>query len=297
MGALLCLWIEIWLIQSESIIRPLAQTIITDFTRDTQNALQIPKMLLFSHATSNPLCVKSPMREWTFTREYFEDSYRELEVVTAVQETIYQNDCARFIFLVQSTHYVDALKRISLRMDASAEVYLVAAPLTIRHLFESATWTNTTKYFVVSTGDVAISSLHHLEKACGNALAALDLLVVSRRDNDTNAEGLTDCLNYWNEHGSFDVYIGNVTLLQEAALRSLVFSPSYCGVENISAFVLARNGVFNLCPYIDVVHYHAFRKQQSWRPRINHPGNSITPSDVSSVCDVKVLVENKRKGA
>lgn len=119
--------------------------------------------------------------------------------MAAIRQTICQNECAHFIFWIQHRQFVDTLQKMSLDIDATIEVYMVAAPLTMSHLFRSATKyfvVSPAKYFVVSTGDVSISSLSHLGTACNNSLSKLDLMVVSRRDNATNADAITSCLKY-----------------------------------------------------------------------------------------------------
>lgn len=247
---------------------------------------RFPAALLFNHSTSKQQCTISVMKHWSFVREYFEDLHRKSDLTQAIRETIHQNECSKFIFLVQRGTYSDALKTLALELDATIEVYLVAPPLTMAHLFESATTTDSTKYFVVSTGDVAISTLDLIEEACKDAFNSSHLMVVSRRDNATNQDALNDCLQY-HRQGSFDVYIGSTDLLHNDIFKSLVFSPSYWGVENLSAFVLAHHRVFNLCPYVDVVHYHSSRKDQKWRPRIN--SDSAVPLDGSEVCNFTML--------
>lgn len=250
---------------------------------------QKSNVLLFSHISSQASCANSIMRGWTFIREYFEDSQRGFELSGAIRQTILRNKCAKFVFLIQHAHYLDKLKDLSIETDATTEVYWVASPLTMSVLFNGALWANTAQTFVVSTGDVAIGSLDLVQSACGRALAESALMVVSRRDNSSNDQALTDCLSYRNL-GSFDIYIGNISLVQEEKLRSIVISPSYWGVENLTAFVLARNRVFNLCPHIDVLHSHSSRNNQSWRPRINHFDNSVESfSDISDVCDINIL--------
>lgn len=267
----------------------------TSMAHEQEVGNRSPRLVIFSHTRSKGPCADSTMERWSFIREYYEDPQRQSDIITAVRQTICQNKCARFIFLMQNEKGLGTLTRLILDMDASADVFMVPPPLTMSHLFGSATWVNATEYFVVSTADVAISSLTHLEMACGTGLDALNLFVVSRRDNQTNDPSLLllECTEYRDTHGSFDVYIGKRSLVQEQALQSLIFSPSYWGVENLTAFILARDKVFNLCPYIDVLHYHSSRKSQPWRPRINEEENSIHPPGVLGICDVDLLEEGR----
>jgi len=245
--------------------------------------------LIYTHASSRHTCIGSSMEEWSFVREYFDDK-RAAELQTAIRHTIAVNICARFIFLVQDTKFVDALKSIAKELDVNVVVYSVLGVLTMSHLFESALLSKSTNFFVVSTCDVAISSVHHLASGCELATNTSNLLVISRRDNDTTKE---ECFDYRGMN-SFDVYIGHRSMISEEVLRSLIFSPTYWGVENLTAYILSQKNVFNLCPYVDAIHFHSSGKGQPWRPRINHKLNSATSQNASSVCDIKVLEKSSR---
>ena len=155
------------------------------------------------------------------------------------------------------------------------------------HLFMAVTSLNTTRYFVVSTSDVAIAFVHLLYRACRRALDELNLMVVSRRDNVTADESLTRCLTYRN-FGSFDVYIGHRALIHGKMLQSLPVSPSYCGVENLSAFVLTRDKVFNLCPFLMSCTCILLDKGSHGGLRTTILGMAVPPG-ASSLCELDIL--------
>jgi hypothetical protein len=70
-------------------------------------------------------------------------------------------------------------------------------------------------------------------------------------------------------------------VISKSMLSRLIFSPTYWGTENVIASVLSKAAnmttAYQVCSFVDVVHYHSFRQAQEDKNRIKilHRMNSI----------------------
>mmetsp|Transcript_57444 Transcript_57444/g.171368 ORF Transcript_57444/g.171368 Transcript_57444/m.171368 type:complete len:257 (-) Transcript_57444:194-964(-) len=238
------------------------------------------------------------------------------------------NPCGTFAYVVEDERHADPLRMLHDETGVDMAVYWSPGGTSFDRIFLAArlsSYDPQLGMFVTSTADVALPPLEgRIERACAVGLARgrnrPALFVASRRDvflNDRddcqiyNRDGskcvlprVKTCEVYRDKYGSWDVFIGRTSLITESVLDRMWFSPSFWGVENVAAKVLAGNAadVYNLCPYLDVVHFHNVPRKGNSRARIFIRGvegkasNAIqkTAGDVTSVCDVDELSKLER---
>ncbi len=259
---------------------------------------------LSRHVFSGPGVVKNNV---TFVREFFVpvDERRCNELVRAVKISMMMNSGSRFVFLLQEecNRCIDLLGDIARKCGhVRIDVFVSRGPVLYSHKFELGRLFK--GLFVISTADVAIGGLGNLSKACPsiNAKKGRSVFVISRRDLVAPNKQFKNC-TFYQKMGSCDVYVGSHLVITDAVLKNLYFAPAYWGVDNVIPFVLSKGGnrLYNLCPFVDVVHLHGHRKNPTVdlnRIRINHPDYSVIqiPSVGFQGCDVKLIsqqLENK----
>lgn len=230
-----------------------------------------------------------------FVREFYHHSKpRTEELLSAIKATMGNNSFALFRFVTAHQNAWRDLDGIRTSAGVALEVYQYYGRVTMELLFdiarEPALNACSSHIFVVSTGDVAIPPLHHLPSSCPIVFQQHRLLVASR--DDVGGDNMK-CERYM-AGGSFDVYIGNSTMLSTAVLSLLIVSPRYWGIEAVTAYALSggrASFVYNLCPYIRVRHHHTAGGGPSNRIFVNHPNNNVkSEGDTRTVCNVTSLV-------
>lgn len=221
--------------------------------------------------------------------------HRMHELLAASQDTMSNNPCGLFRFGVTKhewgTH--NFFKQLHEMNDVTIEVYLTFGPMTMERLFYIASLQvpgAPPGIYVVSTADVAVPPVQMLARFCGNAFRPkpwYEVLVISRDDvNSTQCE-------VYAKRNSYDVFMGNVSMITPPVLQNLVVSPMFWGIESITAHALAGGKykrVFQLCPYVRATHYHSSRKGQQKRIRVNHPSNNIWPfGKLGAICNMSLL--------
>lgn len=249
---------------------------------------------------------------------------RTEELMRANRITASNNPCGIFAFVVEDERHAEPLRRLHEETGANVRVYWSPGGTSFDRIFLAARLSsNPGGLFVTSTADVALPPMDGpLQTSCATGLRRRDrpvLFVMSRRDvflDDTdncqiyNQEGLCvfprikTCEEYRDKYRSWDVFFGRTSLITDAVLERTWYAPSYWGAENVAAKVLAGNAadVYNLCPYVDVVHFHNVPRKGNSRARIFIRGvdgkaaNAIsnTEGDVSSVCNVEELSKLER---
>ena len=276
-------------IQSETeileIASPLQQVLFKEFSRD--------KNLNFK-------C--SQQRSFVFVREFYVSplSKRNEEIEHAIHVTHIQNPCAMLVFIIAQRAYLNPLKNIIGKLQTSVRVFFAPGTMVMGHLFRGALESSQPdSIFAVSTADVAIASLTHLPLSCPTFFKekADELMVVSRRDNHTGGH---NCEVYLNNFLSWDVFIAASSLLDESKFDQMMISPSYWGIENLMAWVLLKGKpekLYNLCPLIDVVHFHSSRNDQKARVRVNHGENHLgqAKGNLEASCNVTILKAYQQK--
>lgn len=251
---------------------------------------------------------------------------RTAELMRANRITVSNNPCGVFAYVVEDEDHVWPLRRLHDEIGVSMRIYWSPGGTSFDRIFLAARMSSSGSggLFLVSTADVALPPIQgHLERACERGLQRTDLpvlFVASRRDifldDADNCQiyngdrsrcmfpRIKTCQLYKDKYWSWDLFLGRTSLITDSVLEKTWYSPSYWGAENVATKVLVGNAahVYNLCPYVDVVHFHNVPRKGNSRARIFIRGiqgkaaNAITRTEgnVSSVCDVKELLKLER---
>jgi hypothetical protein len=235
---------------------------------------------LNSFRLSKPVKEKILDGSFLFVREYFVGSdERTREIERAIGETMDANPDSMFAFVVELQADIEALGRyLSKRKGENWIIFKSYGMVLMATLFEIARRAKI--HFVVSTADVAVANLSNFRRNCEKGLKEKRLFVVARTEDSI------PCQNMFHKD-SFDVYIGDGSLITHEALGNLEFAPRYWGVENVVGFVLTwkKFPVVNLCGVVLVSHMHSKRNRRADKMRIrinnNSPEGSVTWRDKS----------------
>jgi hypothetical protein len=233
-----------------------------------------------------------------FAREFYvpNNQTRLEEIKRAIRETHLANlHCSCWVLVVQSHEYQEEIIELANAYDIPLRIWISWGTMTVKSIYESIMYTKEmmaseivdernilkNSIFVASTADVAISDLEkRLINPCSSAFNgqvnnSFPIFIVSRREPEQR-----NC-RFYERQGSFDVFIGSTEVISKNMLSRLIFSPTYWGTENVIGYVLSKAAnvttVYQVCKFVDVVHYHSYRETQedNSRIRILHRMNSI----------------------